>query len=38
MDTDTISGAGFDSIELLQVAETVARDKGIEPEEVIEAM
>ena len=38
MDTDTISGAGFDRIELLQVAEAVARDKGIEPEEVIEAM
>ncbi len=38
MDTDTIQGAGFDRIELLQVAESVARDKGIEPEEVIEAM
>ncbi len=33
-----MSGAGFDRVELLQVAETVARDKGIEPEEVLDAM
>jgi N utilization substance protein A len=38
MDSDTISGVGYDRIELLQVAEIVARDKGIEPEEVLEAM
>jgi N utilization substance protein A len=37
-DTDTIEGAGYDRIELLQVAEAVARDKGIDQEEVIEAM
>jgi N utilization substance protein A len=38
MDTDTMPGTGFDRVELLQVAEAVARDKGIEPEEVLEAM
>jgi N utilization substance protein A len=35
---DTISGVGYDRIELLQVAETVAREKGIEQVEVLEAM
>ena len=30
METDTFSGIGFDSGELLQVAEAVARDKAIE--------
>ena len=38
MDSETIVGAGYDRGELLQVAEAVARDKGIEPEEVLEAM
>lgn len=38
MDSETIVGAGYDRGELLQVAEAVARDKGIEAEEVIEAM
>jgi N utilization substance protein A len=38
VDMDTIEGAGYDRIELLQVAESVARDKGIDQEEVIEAM
>jgi N utilization substance protein A len=38
MDTDAIIGAGYDRGELLQVAEAVARDKGIEAEEVLEAM
>ena len=35
---DTISGVGYDRIELLQVAEAVARDKGIEQAEVLDAM
>ncbi len=30
METETFSGIGFDSGELLQVAEAVARDKAIE--------
>ena len=38
MDTDTISGAGYDRIELLQVADTVAREKSIDRDEVLEAM
>ena len=38
MDSETIVGAGYDRGELLQVAEAVARDKGIEAEEVLEAM
>ena len=38
LENDTIIGAGYDRGELLQVAEAVARDKGIEPEEVVEAM
>ena len=38
MDNDTIAGTGYDRGELLQVAEAVARDKGIEAEEVLEAM
>ncbi len=38
MEGDTIVGAGYDRGELLQVAEAVARDKGIEAEEVLEAM
>ena len=38
MDSETIVGAGYDCGELLQVAEAVARDKGIEAEEVLEAM
>mgnify|MGYP002526288481 CR=1 FL=1 len=37
-DTDAMPDTGFDRVELLQVAEAVARDKGIEPEEVLEAM
>jgi len=38
METDTFSGIGFDSGELLQVAEAVARDKAIESEDVLQAM
>jgi len=38
MDSETIVGAGYDRGELLQVAEAVARDKGIEAEEVLDAM
>ncbi len=38
LENDTIIGAGYDRGELLQVAEAVARDKGIEPQEVVEAM
>ncbi len=38
METETFSGIGFDSGELLQVAEAVARDKAIEPEDVLLAM
>ncbi len=38
METETYSGIGFDSGELLQVAEAVARDKAIEPEDVLQAM
>jgi len=38
MDSETIVGAGYDRGELLQVAESVARDKGIEAEEVLDAM
>ena len=38
LENDTIIGAGYDRGELLQVAEAVARDKGIESEEVVEAM
>jgi N utilization substance protein A len=38
LENDTIIGAGYDRRELLQVADAVARDKGIEPEEVIDAM
>jgi len=38
MEGDTIVGTGYDRGELLQVAEAVARDKGIEAEEVLEAM
>ncbi|MBB42633.1 MAG: transcription termination/antitermination protein NusA [Rhodospirillaceae bacterium] len=35
---DTVTGVGYDRLELLQVAEAVARDKGIEKAEVIDAM
>jgi len=35
---DAIGGFGFDQLELLRVAEDVARDKGIEKEEVVDAM
>jgi len=38
MEFETYSGVGYDSGELLQVAETVARDKAIEPEDVLDAM
>ena len=38
METDTFAGIGFDSGELLQVAEAVARDKAIEQEDVLQAM
>ena len=38
IETEVIEGAGFDRGELLQVAEAVARDKGIEPDEVVDAM
>ena len=35
---ETVTGVGYDRVELLQVAEAVARDKGIEKTEVIAAM
>ena len=40
MDTDTeyTPGGGYDQIEMLQVADTVAREKSIDREEVLEAM
>ena len=38
MDLDAIPAAGYDRIELLQVADAVAREKSIEREEVIDAM
>ncbi len=38
MESETIPGTGYDRGELLQVAETVARDKGIDPEDVLMAM
>ena len=38
IETEVIEGAGYDRGELLQVAEAVARDKGIEPDEVVDAM
>ena len=38
MDTDAIPAAGYDRLELLQVADAVAREKSIEREEVLEAM
>ena len=38
MELDAIPAAGYDRIELLQVADAVAREKSIEREEVIEAM
>ena len=37
-ENDAIGGFGFDQLELLRVAEDVARDKGIEKEEVVDAM
>ena len=37
-ENDVIIGSGYDRVELLQVAEAVARDKGIEAEQVIDAM
>ena len=38
MDSEAIVGTGYDRGELLQVADAVARDKGIEAEEVLDAM
>ena len=38
MDVDNIPVAGYDRLELLQIAEFVAREKSIEREEVLEAM
>ena len=38
MPADTIAPAGYDRVEILQVADTVAREKGIDREEVIVAM
>ena len=38
MDMDAIPAAGMDRLELLQVADTVAREKSIERDEVLEAM
>ena len=38
MDIDAIPAAGYDRLELLQVADVVAREKSIEREEVLEAM
>ena len=38
LEDDTFIGAGYDRGELLQVAEAVARDKGIESEVVVGAM
>ena len=38
LENDVIIGSGYDRVELLQVAEAVARDKGIEAEQVIDAM
>src|SRR5262245_34279753 len=35
---ESLSTGGFDRIEIIQVAEVVAREKGIEREEVIDAM
>ena len=35
---NAIGGFGFDKLELLRVAEDVARDKGIDKEEVVDAM
>ncbi len=35
---ERLTGVGYDRLELLQVAEAVARDKGIDKEEVIDAM
>ena len=38
MPADTVAPAGYDRVEILQVADTVAREKGIDREEVIVAM
>jgi transcription termination/antitermination protein NusA len=38
VDIDAIPAAGYDRLELLQVADVVAREKSIEREEVLEAM
>ena len=38
LENDVIIGSGYDRVELLQVAEAVARDKGIDAEQVIDAM
>ena len=38
MDMDAIPVAGMDRLELLQVADAVAREKSIERDEVLEAM
>ena len=38
MDVDNIPAAGYDRLELLQIADFVAREKSIERDEVLEAM
>lgn len=38
VDMENIPVAGYDRLELLQIADAVAREKSIEPEEVLEAM
>jgi N utilization substance protein A len=38
VDMENIPVAGYDRLELLQIAAAVAREKSIEPEEVLEAM
>ena len=38
MDMDAIPAAGMDRLELLQIADAVAREKSIERDEVLEAM
>ena len=38
VDMENIPVAGYDRLELLQIADAVAREKSIEAEEVLEAM
>ena len=38
MERQMETGAAFNQIEMLQVADAVAQEKGIEPEEVLDAM